>query len=82
MFTFETTDRKEVRRFRSAQFSGKAVTVGAAGATVTGYVHSIAERKSSVAAAWVITIIPQEPKAGAENLRSTPRLRIFTEDLH
>ena len=82
MFTFETTDRKEVRRFRSAQFSGKTVTAGAAGATVTGHVHAIAERKSSVSEAWVITIVPQEPKDGARSLRSAPRPRTFAEDLH
>jgi hypothetical protein len=82
MFTFETTDRKEVRRFRSAQFSGKAVTTGAAGAMVTGHVHSIAERKSRVPESWVITIIPQESKASATSLRPAPRLRTFAEDLH
>ena len=73
MFTFETTDRKEVRRFRNAQFSGKTVTAGAAGATVTGHVHSIAERKSGVPEAWMITIIPQEPKASATSLPPASR---------
>jgi hypothetical protein len=73
MFMFETTDRKEVRRFRSAQFSGKTATAGAAGATVTGHIHSIAERKSSVPETWMITIIPQEPKTSATSLPPAPR---------
>jgi hypothetical protein len=80
MFTFETTDQKEVRRFRSAQFNGRVATVRAAGATVTGHVRAIAAKKSSVPAAWVITIIPEEPKADALNLRPAPRVRAFAED--
>jgi len=28
MFTFETADQKEVRRFRIAQFNGRAATMG------------------------------------------------------
>ena len=31
MFTFETTDQKEVRRFRIAQFNGRVTTVGSGG---------------------------------------------------
>ena len=67
MFTFETSDQKEVRRFRIAQFNGRTATARSAGSTVTGHVRSIVESKSSVPAAWTITIIPEEPKA------STPR---------
>jgi hypothetical protein len=62
MFTFETSDQKEVRRFRIAQFNGRTATVRSAGSAVTGYVRSIVENKSSVPAAWTITIIPEEPK--------------------
>jgi hypothetical protein len=80
MFTFETIDQKEVRRFRSAQFNGRTVTARAVGSTVTGRVHAIAAKKSSVPAAWVITIIPQEPKADALNLRPVARVRAFAED--
>ena len=65
MFTFETSDQKEVRRFRIAQFNGRTATVRSAGSAVTGYVRSIVENKSSVPAAWTITIIPEEPKADA-----------------
>ena len=82
MFTFETTDQKEVRRFRSAQFNGKTATARTAGTTITGHVHSIAAKASSVPATWVITLIPLEPKAGAADLRSVPRMGAFAEDLH
>lgn len=37
MFTFETTDQKEARRFRIAQFNGRIATARCAGATVTGH---------------------------------------------
>ena len=47
MFTFETTDQKEVRRFRIAQFNGRIATARSGGATVTGHVRSILEDKSS-----------------------------------
>jgi hypothetical protein len=79
MFTFETSDQKEVRRFRIAQFNGRTATFRSAGSTVTGHVRSIVENKSSVAAAWVITIIPQGPKAGIVT-RPSPRIRSFAED--
>jgi hypothetical protein len=38
MFTYETADQKEVRRFRIAQFNGRAATVRNGNAIVTGYV--------------------------------------------
>jgi hypothetical protein len=79
MFTFETSDRKEVRRFRIAQFNGRTATFRSAGAAVTGHIRSIVENKSSVAAAWVITIIPEEPKAGIAT-RPGARMRAFAED--
>jgi hypothetical protein len=79
MFTFETSDQKEVRRFRIAQFNGRAATFRADGSAVTGHVRSIVENKSSVPAAWVITIIPEEPKAGIAT-RPAPRVRSFAED--
>ena len=31
MFTFETADRKEVRRFRIAQFNGRTATIRSGG---------------------------------------------------
>ena len=80
MFTFETADQKEVRRFRIAQFNGRTATARSAGSTVTGHVRSIVENKTSTSAAWTITIIPEEPKASVA-LRSSPRVRSFVEDL-
>jgi hypothetical protein len=82
MFTFETTDQKEVRRFRIAQFNGRTATVRSAGSTVTGHVRSVLESKTSIPARWTITIVASEPKIRAETLRPTPRVRAFVEDLY
>jgi hypothetical protein len=79
MFTFETSDQKEVRRFRIAQFNGRTTTVRSAGSAITGHVRSIVESKSSVPAVWTITIIPEEPKT-ATLLRPAPRASAFIED--
>ncbi|WP_212501750.1 hypothetical protein [Bradyrhizobium lablabi] len=79
MLTYETTDRKEARRFRIAQFNGRTTTVRSGGATITGRVRSIVESKTSPAA-WVITIIPEEPKPVASRLRPAPRMRAFADD--
>jgi hypothetical protein len=79
MFTFETSDQKEVRRFRIAQFNGRTATVRSAGSAVTGHVRSIVESKSSVPAAWTITIIPEEPRPTLA-LRPAPRTRSFVGD--
>jgi hypothetical protein len=79
MFTFETSDQKEVRRFRIAQFNGRTATARAADSAVTGHVRSIVENKTSVPAAWTITIIPNEPKVGAA-LRPSLHVHSFVED--
>ena len=79
MFTFETSDQREVRRFRMAQFNGRTATARSAGSAVTGHVRSIVEKKSSAPATWTITIIPEEPKSAAA-LRPAPRVRAFVED--
>jgi hypothetical protein len=79
MFTFETTDPGEARRFRIAQFNGRPATFRSAGATVTGHVHSIVESKSGVATAWTIMIVPVEKARGAA-LRPVPRMRAVAED--
>jgi hypothetical protein len=79
MFTFETSDPKEVRRFRIAQFNGRTATARTAGAAVTGHVRSIVENKSSIPTAWSITIIPEEPKP-ALSMRPVSRARSFMED--
>jgi hypothetical protein len=82
MFTFETADQKEVRRFRIAQFNGRTATVRSGGATVTGHVRSVLESKSSGPNRWIITIVPSKPKAKADVRRSTPRVRGFVEDFY
>jgi hypothetical protein len=83
MLTFETTDQKEVRRFRIAQFNGRTATVRSGGSTVTGHVRSVLESKTSIPARWTITIVPSEPKIKVDaTLRPTPRVRAFVEDFY
>jgi hypothetical protein len=82
MFTFETTDQKEVRRFRTAQFNGRTATVTLDGSTVTGFVRSVLEHKTSVPLRWCITLIPAETKAKAISGRPLRRIRPFAEDFH
>lgn len=82
MFTFETSDQKEVRRFRIAQFNGRTATVRSGNATVTGHVRSVLESKASVPVRWTITIVPIEPKNKSDALRPSPRLRAFAEDYY
>ena len=81
MFTYETADQKEVRRFRIAQFNGRTATVRAGGTTVTGHVRSVLERKSSIPS-WSITLVPTEPKPGIGALRPVSRIRAFAEDFY
>ena len=82
MFTFETTDQREVRRFRIAQFNGRTATVRSAGSTITGHVRSVLESKSSVPVHWTITIVPTDQKIKADAMRPTPRVRAFAEDFY
>jgi hypothetical protein len=82
MFTFETTDLKEVRRFRIAQFNGRVTTVRSGGSTVTGHVRSVLECTLNVPARWAITIVPSEPKIKTNILRPAPRVRAFVEDFY
>ncbi|WP_439372472.1 hypothetical protein ACRQ5Q_02160 [Bradyrhizobium sp. PMVTL-01] len=79
MFTYETADQKEVRRFRIAQFNGRMATVKSGDSTVTGFVRSVLEQESSPPR-WTITIIPNAPKEDLKPLRPTSRARPFTED--
>ena len=82
MFTFETTDPKEVRRFRIAQFNGRTATIRSDGSTITGHVRSVLESKSSIPTRWTITIVPTEPKIKTETLRPAPRVHAFAEDFY
>ena len=79
MFTFETADRKEVRRFRIAQFNGRTATAKSGGSVVTGHVRSVLESKSSIPQSWIITIVPSAPKTDAP--RSAPVVHLFQDDL-
>ncbi len=79
MFTFETTDQKEVRRFRIAQFNGRLASVNSGGSTITGHVRSVLESKSSVPARWTITLVPREPKIKRLGLRPAPRVHAFED---
>jgi hypothetical protein len=80
MFTYETADQKEVRRFRIAQFNGRPATVKSGGATVTGLVRSVLENSSSVPTRWTITLVPAPEKARPLVLRTGPRFNSFAED--
>ncbi len=80
MFTYETADQKEVRRFRIAQFNGRTATVKSGGKVVTGLVRSVLENASSVPPRWTITLVraPEKPRPAA--LRPGPRFDSFAED--
>jgi hypothetical protein len=80
MFTYETADQKEVRRFRIAQFNRRAATVRSGETLVTGMVHSVQENAASVPTRWVITLIPAPPKARPVLLRPGPRFGSLAED--
>jgi hypothetical protein len=82
MFTFETADQKEVRRFRIAQFNGRTATARSGESTVTGYVRSVQENKAGKPARWTITIVPSEPRVKADTLRPAPRVHAFVEDFY
>jgi hypothetical protein len=56
MQTVETTDCKEARRCRLAQFSGRNRTVAVSGRAFTGFVQSVRELKTSQGPTWTITI--------------------------
>jgi hypothetical protein len=80
MFTFETADQKEVRRFRIAQFNGRTATIRSGGAIVTGLVRSVLEHSSSVPPRWTITLVPAPEKPKPVVLRPSPRFNNFAED--
>jgi hypothetical protein len=80
MFTFETTNLKEVRSLRIAQFNGRVATVRSDGSTVTGHVRSVLECKSSVPARWTITLVPSEARIRDSSMRPTPRVHAFADD--
>ena len=80
MITFETSDQKEVRRFRIAQFNGRAASVKSGEKTITGHVRSVQEKESSMPPCWTITIVPSRPKSAPAMPRSMPRFSSFAEE--
>jgi hypothetical protein len=80
MFTFETANQKEVRRFRIAQFNGRAATVRNGGATITGHVRAVRENEASMPPCWTITIVPAAPKPAKTAVRSKPHFASFAEE--
>lgn len=83
MFTFETADQKEVRRFRMAQFNGRTTTVRSGDDTIIGHVRSVQEHEATVPPRWIITIVPSPPKQAAAPRRpAAPRLHSVIEDIY
>ena len=83
MFTFETADEKEVRRFRMAQFNGRTASVKSGGETIIGHVRSVQEQGATAPTRWTITLIPSPPKSAAAPLRpAAPRVHSLIEDLY
>jgi hypothetical protein len=80
MFTFETADLKEVRRFRIAQFNGRTATARSGDKIVTGLVRSVLEHASAVPPRWTITLVPAPEKSKPVVLRPGPRIDRFAED--
>ena len=82
MFTYETADQKEVRRFRIAQFNGRAATVRNGDAIVTGHVRSVLANAASVPPCWTITLVPAAPRPVTVAVRSTPRFASLEQDFY
>lgn len=61
--TLETTDVKEARRSRIAQFSGRAATIKIGGSSITGIVRAVKEDKSGNTPRWLVTVIEKPAKA-------------------
>jgi hypothetical protein len=60
LHTIETTDLKEARRFRFAQYRGERVTLSLNGFLLTGMVRSVTEDRSSTPTRWIVTIITKK----------------------
>ena len=63
MQTLETTDVKEARRSRIAQFSGRAATLKVGGSSVTGIVRAVKEDKSGETPRWIVTVVSPPARA-------------------
>lgn len=83
MYTFETADEKEVRRFRMAQFNGRTASVKSGSETIIGHVRSVQEQEAAVPPRWTITIVPSPPKPAPARLRpAAPRMHSMIEDIY
>lgn len=61
--TLETTDVKEARRSRIAQFSGRAATLKVGGSSITGIVRAVKEDKSGETPRWIVTVVEKPQRA-------------------
>ncbi|MDB5517383.1 MAG: hypothetical protein JWQ17_4141 [Tardiphaga sp.] len=57
MHTIETTDPREARRCRYAQFGGRAMTLNVRGSDITGLVRSVKEDRSATPTRWTIIVV-------------------------
>jgi hypothetical protein len=66
MLTLETTDLKEARRSRIAQFSGRSAALTVGGTSITGMVKAVREDKSSEVPRWLVTVVADPPRRPAK----------------
>jgi hypothetical protein len=60
MQTIETTDPKEARRARYAQYRCEKTTLKFMGSTVTGMVRSVSEYGSGTLKRWIVTVVEMQ----------------------
>jgi hypothetical protein len=63
MQSIQTTDPKEARRARLAQFQGHKATLTLMGSTVTGLVRSVKEDATSMPRRWTVTVVGMQAVA-------------------
>jgi hypothetical protein len=64
MQSIQTTDPKEARRARLAQFQGHKATLTLMGSTVTGLVQSVKEDATSTPRRWIVTVVGMQGRRG------------------
>jgi hypothetical protein len=69
MLTLETTDLKEARRSRIAQFSGRSAELKVGGTSVTGMVKAVREDKTSDVPRWLVTVVADPPRQAKSAVR-------------
>ena len=80
MQTIETSSSVEVRRFRHAQYSGRAVELSLNGSKFFGMVRSVQEDRSSIPPRWIVTIVPmvEKPPIVGWRYSSRPEMPVKT----